>query len=136
MLGISPADVQTPRPRSVTKPTLSRWEILPTDRCPALNPIRSRAAPGGFGADRVGRDRAAQDVPEVLEGQGSRPGQQRGRVQADAADACEAERAEDNGTRGESGDVRSEVMAALNAGGQVDDLLVDVHGGLLAGSLQ
>ena len=93
----------------------------------------SPAAPGGFGADRIDRDRAAQDVPEVLEGQGGRPGQQHRGIQAPAADGGQGERAHNDGTGGESGSVRGEVAAALDAGGQVDDLLAGMHGLLLTG---
>lgn len=92
--------------------------VQPADRPPtSQSDGRSPAAPRGFGANVIGRDRAAQHVPEVLEGQGCRPGQQRLGVQAGAADTCEVERAEDDGTGGESSDVRCEVAAALNAGG-------------------
>jgi hypothetical protein len=87
----------------------------------------SPAAPGGFSADGIGGDRAAQDVPEVLEGQGSRPGEQCRGVQTAAADTSASEHAKDNSTGGESGHMRGEVSAALNTGGQVDDLLVDAH---------
>jgi hypothetical protein len=92
-------------------------------------PFGLTAAPSGFGADGLDSDRAAQDMPEVLEGQGSGPGEHCRGVQAAAADACEVERAEDDGADGTSGDVRCEVAAALNARGQIDNLLVDVHRG-------
>lgn len=72
----------------------------------------------------------------MLEGQGGRPGQQRRGIQASAADAGQVERAQRDNTRGESGGVRGEVAAALDAGGQVDDLLVDMHGLLLAGLIK
>jgi hypothetical protein len=69
-----------------------------------------------------------RDVPDVLEGQGGRPGQQHRGIQAPAADGGQGERAHNDGTGGESGGVRGEVAAALDAGGQVDDLLAGMHG--------
>ena len=51
------------------------------------------AGPGGFSADGASGDRAAQDLPEVLERQGSRPGQHGGEVQPGVFDAADEQRA-------------------------------------------
>ena len=65
---------------------ISGQEIRTAGQRRAFSGIRITGCAGRFGADRIGRDRAAQDVPEVLEGQGSRPGEHRRRVQPGSAD--------------------------------------------------
>ena len=85
--------------------------------------------PGGFIVDRGGGDGAAQDMPEVLERQGGRPGEQGGEVQAGGADTGEEQPAQDGGAAGESGDMCGEVAAALNACGQINGMPVYGHDG-------
>ena len=63
------------------------------------------AEPSGFSADCVGCDRAAQDLPEVLERQGSRPSQHHREGQIGGFDAGDEQCAQDDGAAEESGDM-------------------------------